>query len=106
MSVMIGKRECYSASAVLRYSQALPSADRGHVRELSSLYVPDAERGKGDATALLRRISVEADHYGKTLMIVLDDAAFVPFYASHGFETIQELPIHLMARKPNTESRA
>lgn len=106
MGVMIGKRECYSASATLRYLQALPSADRGHVRELSSLYVPDAERGKGDATALLRRISAEADHHGKTLMIVLDDVALMALYTPHGFETIQESPIHLMARKPNTESRA
>jgi N-acetylglutamate synthase-like GNAT family acetyltransferase len=104
MSIMTGQRACYSATATLRYCQALPSADRGHVRELSGLFTPDAERGKGDATALLRRVSTEADHHGKTLLIVLDDPSFVPFYTPHGFETIQESPIHLMARKPHTES--
>jgi predicted N-acetyltransferase YhbS len=97
---MTGKREYRSGSLTLRYCQALPSNDRGHVRELSGLFVPEEHRSSGVASTLMRRVCAEADFHDKTLMLLLDDAALTPFYLRFGFDLIQTDPVRIMRRTP------
>lgn len=80
------------------------------VREISKLYCDPAERGKGDATMLLKAICKEADAKKMVLVLVVDPYGDNPplskedlsnwYGSTFDFNTIQANP-HIMARMFN-----
>lgn len=92
-----------NASIHIGYSQIVPPNQRGHARELTEFHVPEAHRGKGEGTLLLSEVCHEADQKGILLIIRADTKRLQDFYARHGFLTIQEDNVILMARTPKSE---
>ena len=94
------------ATAKVTISAAVP--DHLRVLEVSSLVCDAAARGKGHATALMRRLMAIADDHGQALLVVvepfsdspMDDADLADWYARLGFTEIQHEPC-IMARAPN-----
>lgn len=102
---MRGNRSHGAASLKLSYSQAIPVHMRGGIREITSVYTPEADRGKGEASALLKQVCEEADRAGIVLILIpkpfdagLDELQLIAWYARHGFTQIQNNPT-LMARQ-------
>lgn len=104
-----GQRAHESATLHLRVCEALPNRMRPSTLELCKLLVPEADRGKGYATALLLSVFAEADKYRLTLVLwanpfdggPLDRNALMAWYERMGFVA---LPGHngMMARAPST----
>ena len=92
-----------NASIHIGYSQIVPPNQRGHARELTEFSVPEEHRGKGEGSLLLSEICLEADQKAILLLIQADNKRLQDFYARHGFVTIQEDNVILMARKPKSE---
>ena len=96
-----------AASCRLAYSQLVPGNLRGKLREIASLVVDQASRGRGAATALLDSIIEQADQTGVALLVVvepfddepLDAAKLRDWYAKFHFVEIQAMPC-VMVRTP------
>jgi len=96
-----GKRTLGDASLKIGYSMAVPPHMRGKVRELSSLAVDQAARGKGAASALMAQTIKEADLNHMALLVVVepfDDApmdklSLTRWYERQGFKPIQADPL-------------
>lgn len=96
-----------AASLRLSYSQLAPSHLRGKLREVSSLLVDQASRGKGCATALMREVMAQADQNGVALLVhvepfdesPMDEARLRDWYERLGFSEIQVMPC-VMVRQP------
>lgn len=93
-----GKYQHGPATCKLRYSPVIPSNLRGHMLEITSIFTPESERGKGYASAMLREICQQASREGKALMLMPDNRDLATWYARHGFEIVQQSPL-LMARQ-------
>ena len=95
------------ASLRLSYSGLAPPHLRGKLREVSSLVVDAAARGKGFATALMREVIEQADAQRVALLVNVEpfddgplDAESLRFwYARLGFVEIQPMPC-IMVRAP------
>lgn len=80
------------------------------IREISKVYTEPGERGKGDATALMKALCKEADSKKMILVLVVDPFGEEPplskakladwYGATFDFNTIQANP-HIMARMFN-----
>ena len=89
-----------NASLHIGYPQIIPGNLRGFAREISEFNVPDAFRGKGEGSELLKEVCEEADAKGVLLILIADTQRLQLFYERFGFEVIQNEPIVLMMRKP------
>ena len=95
------------ASLRLSYSSLAPPHLRGRLREISSLLVDQASRGKGCATALMREVMAQADQGGVCLLVHVEPFDDAPvdakrlrdWYEKLGFQEIQVMPC-VMVRKP------
>ena len=95
------------ASLRLGYSGLIPGHLRGKLREISSLIVDQAARGKGAASALMASVIEQADQSGVVLMVVvepfedgpLDESDLRDWYSRLGFIEVQVMPC-VMARPP------
>lgn len=95
------------ASAHIGYSGIVPPHLRGKLREVSSLVVDQASRGKGFASALMREVIDQADQTAVALLVVVepfDDGPLAAenlrfWYARMGFTEIQAMPC-VMVRTP------
>jgi len=94
------------ASCRVRRTQAVPAHMREGIRELASLQVPPAERGKGYATTLVHKVCRDADAAGVVLVVWPQPFGDVAMTAEQlqawygrefGFQVIQPEPV-LMAR--------
>lgn len=102
-----------SASVMVGVCTAIPEWMRAHTLELSKLHVPEEDRRKGYASALLKLVCEQADATGKTLLLTVkpyDDMSLSgeqlrDWYARFGFIEIQVEPC-LMARMPGSGPRA
>ncbi len=78
----------------------------GKVREITSVHVPEGERRKGWATALLNYLGICADRHSVALLLEVKsegdmrDADLEAFYTRFGFEKFQTNPDVLMVRVP------
>lgn len=105
-----GTRKFGGASCEVSICKGLPTKMNKDVREISKLYCDPSERGKGDATELMKNLCKEADSKKMVLVLVVDpygdDAplnkeALANWYgATFDFNTIQANP-HIMARMFN-----
>lgn len=93
-----GKYHHGPASCRLKYSPAIPAHVRGHMLEIVSIFTPEAERGKGYASAMLRDICQQASQEGKALMLMPETVDLASWYSRHGFKVVQDKPL-LMARQ-------
>ena len=95
-----------SASAIVAESLAMPPRIRSKVLEVRSVYVPENNRKAGLGNALLRKLCADADIAGNALFLMPDGsddaetARLERWYATHGFERIQDEPAVIMFRKP------
>ena len=95
-----GPRKRGSASLLVRYCQAIDSANRGRVRELVNVRTEAGQRGKGHASALLKTVIEEAKTSGVALLVTvkpygkskMDMQALKDWYTRQGFEAIQAEP--------------
>lgn len=94
-----GARSHESASLVVAYCTAVPEHMQSGIRELISVFTPEADRRKGYATALLKAVCEEADDAQKVLMLTAADPSLVGFYRRFGFVELPN-PVPLMARQP------
>ena len=104
------KRGAYSEGSTtckLGYSQAMPAHLRGQILEITNLFTPDEDRGKGGANRLIAKICGQADLNSYILLVMplpfditgLTKLKLVNLYSKHGFTQIQDSPL-LMARSP------
>lgn len=94
-----------NASLHLGYSGIIAPNKRGLLREITEFYVPEEHRGKGDGTELLNEVCDQADQDNIILMITADNQRLQSFYCRHGFVTIQDMPVILMARQPKVAQK-
>jgi len=87
------------ASCRVAIPKGLPLEMWSGVREIASLEVPEAKRGQGIGSALMRKLTREADRSSKVLFLTAAEPDLVPFYERFGFGVIQFDPI-LMSRSP------
>ena len=95
------------ASLRLGYSGLIPGHLRGKLREISSLLVDQAARGKGAASALMREVVRQADQSSVALLVIvepfedgpMDEAGLREWYSRLGFTEIQLMPC-VMVRAP------
>lgn len=92
-----GTRRHGAASAQLGFTMVVSAHLRGRIREITALHTPEADRGKGDGTRLMRSICAEADKEALTLMLMPETDRLAAWYAGFGFVTIQKSPA-LMVR--------
>jgi GNAT superfamily N-acetyltransferase len=96
--VKTGIRKHGGATLRVSWPQAIPASDRGRVREISA--VKSAQRGQGDASALLDDVCQEADRSKVALLLTVEpdkdssmtETQLMFFYARKGFEVIQSQP--------------
>lgn len=101
------------ASVVVGVCTALPEEMQAQTLELTRMHVPEDERRKGYASALLKHICEQADGVNKTLVLTvqpygdmdLTKEQLRDWYARFGFIEIQVDPC-LMARMPGSGPRA
>lgn len=95
-----------AASAIVAESLAMPRRMRARVLEVRSVYVPENSRKAGLGNALMRKLCADADIAGNALFLMPDGsdedetARLERWYATHGFERIQDDPVVVMLRKP------
>lgn len=91
----------------------LPDGLRSRVMGVSHVYVDPAERGRGDASGLLRMVCAAADEAGMALMVHVAHYGDEPgmsrtqlaeWYARRGFDPIQAGPL-VMVRLPGAAPR-
>lgn len=76
------------ASCNVRNCAAVPRDMQPMVREIHDLKTPAGERGKGKASFLLSGLAVEADKYGISLLLLVDEpnrSKLCTLYARFGF---------------------
>jgi predicted GNAT family acetyltransferase len=92
---------------------ALPKRLRDSTREITKVYTPASEQGKGHATELMLDVCEEADKAGLVLVlwprpygddVALSGTQLESWYARFGFRVIQPEPV-LMARAPGLYTR-
>ena len=102
-----GARSYGGASCRVSVPHSLPDHMQARTREISGVLTDPANRRKGNASELLRRLVLEADHDSIVLMLSpkpeddepLDLQALVNWYHKYAFQLIQNDP-PLMARSP------
>lgn len=95
----IGTIRHKGASCRVAIPKGLPVAMWAGVREIASLEVPEAKRGQGIGSGLMRKLTKAADKSRKVLFLTAAEPDLVPFYERFGFGVIQFDPI-LMSRVP------
>jgi hypothetical protein len=108
-----GQRQLASASVLISLTDAVPAAMRAKVREVSHLFVPDADRRKRLATALLNLVCQEADANGITLLLTVNPydtggptaQELRDWYALFGFRELQESPGGKIMARPVSNPR-
>ena len=76
------------------------------LREITSVRVPESERGKGWGTALMNYVTTAADRHAVALLLevksegAMSDAQLERFYERFGFQRFQSEPCVLMVRVP------
>lgn len=100
-----------SASCVVGICSALPGWMQEQTLEVSRVHVPEEDRRKGYATALLKHVCEQADGTNKTLILTVEPyepemslEQLRDWYARFGFVEIQVEPC-LMARMPGSGPR-
>jgi N-acetylglutamate synthase-like GNAT family acetyltransferase len=81
------------ASCNVRNCAAVPRDIQPMVREIHDLKTPTGERGKGKASFLLSALASEADKYGISLLLLVDQAnrsKLCTLYARFGFIITQD----------------
>jgi GNAT superfamily N-acetyltransferase len=91
--VMLGDVKMGPASASLSILGVVLPDLRDNIREISSFYVKEDERGKGAGTALLKAICEQADEYCLALLVLVERSSLVAWYSRHGFDVLQDNPI-------------
>jgi N-acetylglutamate synthase-like GNAT family acetyltransferase len=95
-----------AARAIVAESAAISPRIRSRVLEVRSVYVPEERRKAGLGNALMRKLCADADIAGNALFLMpegaddADTARLERWYATHGFERIQDEPAVIMFRKP------
>lgn len=88
-----------NASLHISYPQIVPGNLRGFAREISEFNVPEAFRGNGEGSELLKDVCEQADEKNILLVIIADTERLMKYYERFGFIAIQATPI-LMVRTP------
>ena len=99
-----GQRTEGDASLKVSYSMAVPPPLRGKVREVSQVLVDQASRGKGAATALMRKVMQEADLNHMALLLTVKPFDSEPmtkeqlayWYERLGFWVLQPEPVVML----------
>lgn len=98
----VGVRLHETASLQVAVPMAVPEHMRDGMRELLSVYTPQADRRKGYATALLAKTCEEADESRTVLILTATVPHLVQFYRKFGFVALPSVDgaPTVMARQP------
>jgi len=97
--VRLGKREYQDSSCWVRMMADLPTSARDSVRLIHDLQTAKGMQGRGQGTQLLRKVCIEADKDGMTLILMPDTDKLEKWYTSFNFNRVQDSPV-LMVRTP------
>ena len=111
LGMRVGRRELNSASLKIAMPQSLglPKEKLERMREVLEVYVPQLDRGRRLATALMNFVCQEADANAITLILTAapfkdslgpDEQRLVVWYEKFGFTVLQQVPSGtIMARQ-------
>lgn len=110
--LMNGNYKRGQATCLVKRSVQVPQEMREGLREITKLFTPIAERGKGHANALLTAVCEEADAKSLVLLVHVEPfgepdlgaSQLEQWYAKFGFQVIQDEP-KLMARMVGSTPR-
>lgn len=80
-------------SCNVRNCAAVPKHIQPMVREIHDIRTPEAEKGKGKASALLKGLCLEADKFGISLLLLVSElnrSKLCTLYAKFGFIITQD----------------